>query len=1247
MILFNNAKDNQFVKSITNGLNFSTEFAYAPITNTGIYTKGVGATFPVVDYQGPIYVVSSVKSDNGIGGLAETDYSYSGLKIHLQGKGLLGFAKTTKFDITSGIQVENTLDYNHQFYYSYPLRSETKITGGSQASVTDYTYDVKDFTNKRIWPFVSMLVSNDILHNINQTSHFTYDDYGNQTSATIIHNNEGSTWTNDTYVNAGAWCPSKPETSSTTRVFGDAPYTRTKSYTYNNNGQVLTETSDPATAKWITTTYEYNNQFGLPTKTTINGADINGSRITSYEYDSKARFLVKGTNSLGQYTLSTYNSENGNIMTSTDINGLQTTYNYDALGRLNLTTLPDGNTVSSSLFWNDNYAPANSVYYDLTQASGSVPVRTYYDLFGRVLRQVNKGFDGTDIYTDKTYNTLGQVYQSSDPYFSTAQPEWTTYSYDVYGRSTGVSSPLSNVTMAYSARSVTTTNISTSPYKVFTKTFDALGQTVTATDAGGTLSYAYYSSGKPKTIISPGNVITSMQYDNWGNQTQLIEPNAGTIAYTYDAFHQLLTQTKNGIASSLTYDGLGRLNTLTETEGTTTYTYDTKTYGKGLLAGISAPGGVSGDYNYDSYGRLLSKTETIDGNNFTESLQYDNFGRLLTLTYPSNFGISYNYNNNNYLSEIKRADNSTSIWKAQVMNARGQIEQFELGNGLSTSQTFDHGFMTGIQTGSLQNLQYNWDMATGNLNWRKDANRNLTENFSYDNLNRLTGITGSTTSSYTFADNGNIASSSAAGAYTYNAAKPHAVESVTNPQGLIPSTDQTLQYTSFDKVKLITEGAKTLNLYYGADKERRKMVYNDGNNILTRYYAHGNYEKETGAINRELFYISTGTGVAAIYEKKAEGNQMYYISKDHLGSVNVITNESAAVVEEMSFDTWGRRRNPTNWSYAGVPTTHIFDRGFTGHEHLDQFGLINMNGRVYDQMNSRFLSPDKILQDPENTQSYNRYSYCFNNPLKYTDPTGWEGEPHDLPPWVTNSNWRPPQPSWTGIPYEYGPPPDPFKMSNLEWMYATSPARYMPEYQQAMVDNINSSIFALSVVNYKTGGRGSWVRTDNDRDEQGTFMIKLQWVPIRYKDDITISEKENSNTNAATIQKVNTISGWLGLAFDGSRQFLNYTKAGSNLGYKIAYNSILANGVNYLKPLSKGANAFTTGIAYYQIANGTSQPITYVDAGVGTMGIIASGASYFYGVQIPVVGEFVAVYGVTRITWDVFYDLGAKYGPNW
>jgi len=86
------------------------------------------------------------------------------------------------------------------------------------------------------------------------------------------------------------------------------------------------------------------------------------------------------------------------------------------------------------------------------------------------------------------------------------------------------------------------------------------------------------------------------------------------------------------------------------------------------------------------------------------------------------------------------------------------------------------------------------------------------------------------------------------------------------------------------------------------------------------------------------------------------------------------------------------RRNPTNWTYTSVPTATNTRHGFTGHEHLDKFALINMNGRVYDPVIGRFLSPDPVLQDPANAQNYNKYSYVLNNPLKYTDPSGYISE---------------------------------------------------------------------------------------------------------------------------------------------------------------------------------------------------------------------------------------------------------------
>jgi RHS repeat-associated protein len=109
---------------------------------------------------------------------------------------------------------------------------------------------------------------------------------------------------------------------------------------------------------------------------------------------------------------------------------------------------------------------------------------------------------------------------------------------------------------------------------------------------------------------------------------------------------------------------------------------------------------------------------------------------------------------------------------------------------------------------------------------------------------------------------------------------------------------------------------------------------------------------------------------------------------DQIG--DIIENRGG-VYYERKMNAWGRARDSQKLYYT---TTNPFGsgsdirRGYTFHEHLEEFNLINMNGRLYDPVLGRMLSPDNYIQAPENTQSYNRYSYCVNNPLKYTDPTG-------------------------------------------------------------------------------------------------------------------------------------------------------------------------------------------------------------------------------------------------------------------
>ncbi len=121
--------------------------------------------------------------------------------------------------------------------------------------------------------------------------------------------------------------------------------------------------------------------------------------------------------------------------------------------------------------------------------------------------------------------------------------------------------------------------------------------------------------------------------------------------------------------------------------------------------------------------------------------------------------------------------------------------------------------------------------------------------------------------------------------------------------------------------------------------------------------------------------------------------QTSYLHKDHLGSTDTITDESGQVIQRMSFDTWGKRRE-INWQALSASAitnfnTDITTRGYTGHEQIDEVGLIHMNGRVYDAELGRFLSADPNVQAPDNLQNWNRYSYVLNNPMSYTDPTGY------------------------------------------------------------------------------------------------------------------------------------------------------------------------------------------------------------------------------------------------------------------
>jgi len=361
------------------------------------------------------------------------------------------------------------------------------------------------------------------------------------------------------------------------------------------------------------------------------------------------------------------------------------------------------------------------------------------------------------------------------------------------------------------------------------------------------------------------------------------------------------------------------------------------------------------------------------------------------------------------------------------LDARGNITNELLGNGVTRSANYEHntGLLESLQATlgatTFQNLALQWDQV-GNLEQRKETgnSRNLTENFLYDNLNRLKSsqVVGSTAQTLTFNAIGNITNKSDVGNYSYGAgsAGPHAVTSaggqtyVYDANGNNTSGDgRTISYTSFDKPDEIIKGSHKVEFEYGPDRSRyRRTDTNSSNGRVTDTLYIGSVEKITNPDGSKEWKRTIGNLVIK-QAFNSSGTQTakteHYLLKDHLGSPSLIMDKIAQVQQTMDFDPWGARRS-TNWAAMSsteltntffknhsisnsVGTTALTSRGFTGHEMLDEVGVIHMNGRIYDAKLGRFLQADPIIQAPFNTQSLNRYSYTVNNPLNAVDPSGF------------------------------------------------------------------------------------------------------------------------------------------------------------------------------------------------------------------------------------------------------------------
>jgi len=344
------------------------------------------------------------------------------------------------------------------------------------------------------------------------------------------------------------------------------------------------------------------------------------------------------------------------------------------------------------------------------------------------------------------------------------------------------------------------------------------------------------------------------------------------------------------------------------------------------------------------------------------------------------------------------------LWRVNAVDEFGHVTAEQLGNGIATSRTYDNvrGMLTGMQSSlganTLQDFSYDYD-AIGNMLFLHDSIVGYKESFEYDALGRVRKVfdlAGVQTHRYDYDAIGNITFKTGVGVYAYDPNHPHAVQSAGgNTYSYDANGNQTagagraIGWTSFNKPALITTANGSSEFGYDAGHNRIwKRAPTSAGFETTRYVGKIFEQRELNGVIKDIVHVYAGSSLIATIESAAGLTNTRYMHADHLGSVNLITDENGAVVERLRFDVFGAPVDPHTGVAKADFGTSTTTRGYTGHEMDASTGLINMNARLYDPVLGRFISADTVVPEPGNMQAFNRYSYVLNNPLIYTDPTG-------------------------------------------------------------------------------------------------------------------------------------------------------------------------------------------------------------------------------------------------------------------
>ncbi|WP_288454728.1 polymorphic toxin-type HINT domain-containing protein [uncultured Acinetobacter sp.] len=1063
-------KPKNLLEMITDGDGKKTAIRYSNIVS--IPDDNVKNVFPIRNFDKPMLAVSQLNQgwDDNENIFLSNEYSYSLPRVDVVNGRSLGFEKqeivSTSSDKKINGQIQsnrlvNEIIFNQNYPFNgLPKKTTTTVNGMllSKTSVADADF-ISDSAypgTKVKFPRIKTTTTENydlgklISRTVNTNSYETV--FGNLLESTAQTTSADGSVTFATKVNANYtahdrsnWKPGlvTDRTVTATRT-GEPAIVKKDAFEYDDKQRIkktITEPDDLALK--VQTDFQYD-AYGNPTKVTVSGsgnaADTGiGSRSVTTAYEAgngypAGVFKTKQSNDLGQQSNFAYDAVTGQLLSSTDINGVVSTQSIDGLGRV-ISRQPAGGAktdVSYELCKTFVSVGSNSraceigEKYKITSTSAlSASIVSFNDVNGNKRRTITKAYDNVnDVIVRNEYNENGSLYRSSEPALSNVgygSLQWTTFEYDALGRVVKAVAPGNRVTSYI--RNGLETIITNAKGQNRIERSNIANETIEIVDHDGhSLKYKRDALGRlTQTTDALGrNIVLTL--DKNGNKLQQVDPNLGTWNYRYNVLGQpIWQQDGKGQQTTFQYDSLGRLIKRTEPDLVSSWVWDTSANGKGQITQVSSTNGFVQSFAYDNFGRPYQSTtsKNIDpkaqgagDSDFINKWNYDAAGRVLAYAYPTGFGYRNIYDTNGYLKEVRNLAGSQLYWTANTRDARGNVTQATLGNGLTTTRTYqpDTGLIESINTGnaSIQQNSYAFD-ALGNLINRNQNLAGISNNeaFTYDNINRLKTVVNQQgqTTSVNYDAIGNITKK-------------------TSNLDYKPVKEQTYSWNSFNMPISIQQGSDSESFTYDANHQRvRRTSIEDGKTTTTVYInpridTGGTFEKTylpngTTEYTHYIYaggdtigsYVSNDKGVAPTgdlgnaYNTGVVPNSALaaidktgpyrYFHMDHLNSIEVITDAAGNPIERLSYDPWGKRRN-VNGSESDIQIEGTkSSRGYTSHEMLDNIALVHMNGRVYDPQIGRFISADPNIDGVDDLQGYNRYAYVRNNPGTLWDPSGY------------------------------------------------------------------------------------------------------------------------------------------------------------------------------------------------------------------------------------------------------------------